>query len=460
MVLTTYLSGLVSKFKDSRVVNNVTDLVKNIIEHKSIQLWSISDDKAEYDRSRRLLDGSLKSVLDAETTSDAILEHGVSKFEKADSVVLLHDPCDIRKSESEKLENLGIVRDLNGKLINGYSTFNTVGVEVNGDNLHPVDITVYSNGDDHYVRVKELENYEKGKLQESDDEAVQERANQIAKFLAEDSHLNLPLVAREQIKRTSEALKEENKNITVKHVMDRQFDDVDLFEFISQELEDEFIIRVKISRNSNEVRFDEEKGKKVAVKLKDVDLDHRQVDIIEKLRAKKKVYQDAKREIEWGTLTLNEQTYSVVRVTLKDRKGNEIYKDPMLLITNIEVKTVEQALEVYGFYLMRAKIESVFKFLKDVLGWEEFQLRDYLSIKNIISLAYFVAGYFYHIGSELVENPVIELIAQLGGGKGKVTRYFILEGLKKLLLYEFIRKFFERNDVQDATLEDMMSFVT
>jgi len=36
MELSTYLSGVTSKFKDSRVVNNVTELVQNIIEHKSI----------------------------------------------------------------------------------------------------------------------------------------------------------------------------------------------------------------------------------------------------------------------------------------------------------------------------------------------------------------------------------------------------------------------------------------
>jgi len=52
-----------------------------------------------------------------------------------------------------------------------------------------------------------------------------------------------------------------------------------------------------------------------------------------------------------------------------------------LLITNIAVNTAEQARGIYGIYLMRAKIEAVFKFLKDVLGWEEFQVRDFESIK-------------------------------------------------------------------------------
>ncbi len=40
MELSNYLSGVMSKFKGSRVVNNVTELVQNIIEHKSIRLLS------------------------------------------------------------------------------------------------------------------------------------------------------------------------------------------------------------------------------------------------------------------------------------------------------------------------------------------------------------------------------------------------------------------------------------
>ncbi|MBE7556912.1 MAG: hypothetical protein HS126_38230 [Anaerolineales bacterium] len=64
MKLNEYLRGVLSHFNDKRVIENVTTLVQNIIEHKSIRLWSISEDKAEFEQSKRLLDGSLKSVLD------------------------------------------------------------------------------------------------------------------------------------------------------------------------------------------------------------------------------------------------------------------------------------------------------------------------------------------------------------------------------------------------------------
>jgi hypothetical protein len=460
MELSNYLSGVLSKFKDRRVVENVTELVQKIIEHKTIKLWTISEDKAGYERSKRLLDGSLKSVLDEEKISGAIREHSVGALGDEGRLIVLHDPCDIRKEYAEKMEKIGTVRDLDGEPINGYCTFNTVGVDVKGKSLYPVDISVYSNGDEHYVTVEELKQYKKGEMQKSEDEVERERAKQIAQFIEEGSYLNLPRLSCMQLKQVSEAFKQKNETIRLCHVMDRQFDGVNYFEFIDQELQDEFVIRGKISRNSNQVEPDEQTGEMVAVKLKDVEFGHSQVDVIDKLRIKKKVYQDAKCLLEWDTLTLKGHDYTVVRVTLMDRHGKPIYKQPMLLITNIAVNKAEQARGVYGVYLMRAKIEAVFKFLKEVVGWEEFQVRDYTAIKNIIALAYFVGGYFYEIGSDLTKNPVIALLAQLGGGKGKVTRRYFLEGLKKLLIHQTVACFIEEQEVETETFEEMLSFVT
>jgi hypothetical protein len=456
MKLSDYLSGVLSNFKDSRVIENVTELVQNIIEHKSIRLWSISEDKAEFERSKRLLDGSLKSVLDDKKISAAIRDHSVAGLGDEARLIVLHDPGDIRKEYAEVLEKLGKVRDLAGNLINGYSTFNSVAVDVTGKKLYPVDMAVYSNGDEHYVTVEELKALAKGQLQQVDPQ----RAEQIEQFIQEDSHLNLPRLSRAQLKRVSQAFKQKNSGIILCHVLDRQFDGLDYFEFIDQELEDEFVIRAKISRNSNEVAVAEETAEMVAVKLKDVEFAHGQTWVLKKLRVKKKVYQDAKCLTEWGTLTLKGHDYTVVRITLTDRQGQPIYKQPLLLITNIAVKTAEQARGIYGLYLMRAKIEAVFKFLKDVLGWEEFQVRDYESIKNIIALAYFVGGYFYEIGSDLTQNPTIELIAQLGGGKGKVTRYYFLQGLKKLLVHASVARFVKEQAIRDELFEQMLAFVT
>ena len=152
--------------------------------------------------------------------------------------------------------------------------------------------------------------------------------------------------------------------------------------------------------------------------------------------------------------------YTVVRITLSDRCGKPIYDHPMLLLTNISVPIVQQGRSIYRIYLHRSKIEGVFKFLKSVLGWEEFQVRDYESMKNIIALCYFVGAYFYEIESELTNSPVIEQIALLGGFKGEITRYHFLEGLANILTYQSVVQFVQTQLVTDEGFEEIVAFIS
>ncbi len=228
---------------------------------------------------------------------------------------------------------------------------------------------------------------------------------------------------------------------------------------IDKELEDEFVIRLKLSRNSNEIYIDD-KAKERYTKLKEVKLANKERFPIQKVQIKIKVYQQASCLIEYDDISFEEQTYTVVQPMLHDKKGQKIFKEPMLLLTNRKVKTTEQAHGVYFTYLKRSKIEGVFKFLKDVLGWEEFQVRDFESIKNIIALCYFIGAYFFGIESELCENTTIQYICDLGGGKGKYTRYFFLQGLAKMLTYNAIEQFVEEQDISDEQFERMRNVLT
>jgi hypothetical protein len=57
-----------------------------------------------------------------------------------------------------------------------------------------------------------------------------------------------------------------------------------------------------------------------------------------------------------------------------------IVKEPLLLVTNLQISSPLLAVLVFEFYLNRWKIEILFRFLKQVLGWEEFLIRDWESI--------------------------------------------------------------------------------
>ena len=127
----------------------------------------------------------------------------------------------------------------------------------------------------------------------------------------------------------------------------------------------------------------------------------------------------------------------------------------MLLITNIKIENINDSYMVYLGYLKRSKIEYVFRFLKEGLGWEEMQLGDFEAIQNLLSLCFFVSSYLYEIGEEIVYDDYAIILADLGGGKGKVTRLYILEGIKQLMSKHRVDRILEKHKPSEQTINDM-----
>jgi len=411
----------------------------------------MSQDKNEYERYKTLLDNSLKSVLDDEKISKALRENCSEKLKDRKRIYAIGDHCDIRKKYSSKLENIGKVRDLDGNIINGYTSFATVIVDENKKDVTLADITVFSNKEERFVSQEEIEKYKCKKIEDV------KRVAQLKELIDGDNHINMTLSIERQTKKVSDSLKTENHDLLICHVNDRFCDSVEYFEYIDQILKDEFVVRAKLSRNSNTTKIDA-KGKTKAVKLVDAVFANNTQYIIDMLRLKKTIYQQAKVLIEWDKIIINEKEYSCVRITLKTRDGTPIYDNPMLLISNRKIDTHLQAKEIYHIYLMRSKIEATFKFLKNVLGWEEFQVRDWDSIKNIIALCFFIGNYFYEIESALIDNSTIEIICQMGNGKGTVSRHFFLEGLRVLLITAGALRFKQEMGISDEVWREMQSY--
>ena len=366
---------------------------------QSTKLWSLSSDSNEYERNLNLLSGRLKNSLTPEGINEQTLRAGLSKLSFKNRVEVIHDGSDIRKPHSKVLPHLTKVKSLEKQTVNGYNTFNSILISDLNKQIHLLASTPYSRSDPNY--------------------------NQTigAGFNHDDIVFN-------QIKQTDETLKVQFPDLKVRHLLDRGHDDQALFEFID-DLESSFIVRVKSNRNSNEFILDQ-KGKPQFVKLVNATLEQTQERVLEKFVWKNKVFQQAKMVITWGKLILKCKTYSVVKLQVFDREKKAIFKDQMLLITNELVHNFDLAFEIYQAYLRRSKIENVFKFLKDQLGWEEFRVRDFMVIQNIITLCFFIAGYFYENQHEMIKDPQVIIICQLAKSKGKVTKYFFLEGLKIL----------------------------
>ena len=454
MTLQQYLEPLLKNFRDSRTKKNIGSVFSKIIETKSVKLWSNANDRAEYERLRRVIGKDLKNVLDDKKISEALVNNSIGSLALQGDLILLHDPSDIRKQYSNKLEGLGKVRSLKNQVINGYGTFNTVVVDIFGKQLRLLDTEVYSNGTSDYVTQKELKQQEQGCSETAtDDECIRYKA--VETLVSNNNYTNLSLITRKQLKELSQRLKSKQEVGQLTHVLDRGFDDESLFDFIDEELNDKFVIRLKISRLSEEKEIDHE-GKERRIKLIKQSSPYIDVRHYQKVMIKNKVYHDVKCLLEWGNKL---GKYGVVKVQLIKRDGAPIFKQPMLLLCNYEIKDKEQAFGVYRMYLKRSKIEGVFKFLKEVLGWEEFQVRDFESIKSLLTLCYFVAGYFYEIESLLIQQDFIQFVAGLGGGKGKITRYYILKGFSCLFTKFKVDSWIEEHSITPEKLTEIMKFV-
>jgi hypothetical protein len=400
----------------------------------------MSDNKAEFRKMRRLVSlDEAKNVIDNKQISEALIANGIMKLADKDELLVLHDGSDIRKPYATDLESIGKVRALNGDIINGYHSFNTVAVDLHGKLLTPIATEIYSNREENFVSQKNLKLISKP-LSKKANEADKLHYDAIKAQISSQKHLNSTLVAKHQIEWVSKQLKKDNPLKKLTHVIDRGSDDNELFTFISQ-LNDQFVIRLKSSWLSSD-------GDKLIKKS----FKHKKTRHFDKIQIKNKVYQNASCVVEYGEW-LN--GYSVVRVQLFNREGKALFKVPMLLITNKEVDTPEQASNVYAVYLKRSKIEGVFKFLKNVLGWEESQIREFSAIKTLLTFCYFVAGYFYEIESELIHNETIQFLAHLGNGKGKVTRFYILRGLNKWINKTIVDEAIKEFNITPEQMEEI-----
>jgi hypothetical protein len=450
--LKEHIDKIIGKHIDKRIKANTINLFKKIIEFKTIRLWTLSDGRNEFERNKNLINGKLNTVLDDKKISEALIKNSVEKLSGNKRVFILSDHSDIRKPYSTSLENLGKVRDLNGNIINGNTVLGSVILNESKTEITLSNITVFSNGDEKFVSKKELEDYENNKIEDD------KRREQIKEAIENKDYINMKNTLHKHLLDQSRAMKLSNPAISICHVHDRGEDGIEYLEFIKDELKDDTVVRVKKSRNSNQYIINPKTKRKNYIKLIDVEFKNKTTYHLDKLTLKGKCYQDSKILLEWDKINLNDYDYSTVRITIFKRDGTKIYKDPMLLITTIDVKNEVSAKEIYHIYLLRAKIEGVFKFLKDVLGWEEFQVRDWESIKNIIAICFFIGGYFYEIKSELTNNETIIMICDLAKSKGKITHYFFLEGLKTLLIAFRVDLFRKERGISDEFFKEMQSY--
>jgi len=443
--LSEFISDLQFSFNDSRTRCNFENIVNKIVTNKSIQLWSITDENKAYERLHNLINGKLVNTLDVEKINPHLLSKSIACLKGQYSVIIIHDGSEIRKPESEQMENIGWVQSLDGKVIRGYKSFASVMIDNQTGTLKLLSCTPYSNRDPKFVSQVELADYQKGKIK------CEERKKEIEKLFEAEDNYNSTKICKDQIQDIHNQIKRINPDIVINHVLDRGFDSTEIYEYI-ESLGDKYVIRSKSNRNSNE-KINDENGNEIFLKLQQKTFENKQERIYEKVTFKNNTYLNAKAIFEWDTVVLVNALYYVLRIKFYTQDGKKIFKEPMMLITNYMVTDYEMALFTYQLYLQRPRIEGVFKFLKEVLGWETFRIQDYESIKNLIALTYYIGGYFYEIEDELIKDETVIWICKLGNGKGIVSRFYFMKGISKLLQAAEVEIFRKEYDISDEQIK-------
>jgi hypothetical protein len=105
--------------------------------------------------------------------------------------------------------------------------------------------------------------------------------------------------------------------------------------------------------------------------------------------------------------------------------------------------------------ILRFKIEVVFKFLKQNLGWETFQIRDFEAIQNLLALAFFLVGYFNELEEELKKHPLALFLCNIAYSKGKITAFFLLKGLQKIAIFNEVKQWMNEENITHEQLQEL-----
>ena len=372
-----------------------------------------------------MLNGEQKNALSPELISSSLLSQSLDCLSLEQEVYVIHDGSDIRKPHAKKMESLTKVKDLSGNWVNGYNTFDSIAISDADQKIHLLSCSPYSQGESHYNSM--IGGY-------SEQEIIKRHIQQVDK-----------------------GFKERYQDKKIYHILDRKHDDITCFETID-DLESFLVIRLKLNRNSTQTYNDADEKERF-LKLKDKPFAHQFEKQFDKFFYKNTLHTQCKASFSYEPFILNDRNYWVVKVIMVDRKGTNIFNNPMIIITNEPVTSDETAYKIFKIYLKRSKIENVFKFLKEALGWEEFQVQHFLAIQNIISLAFYVGAYFYEIQSDIVKNYQFKIICQLAKCKGKFTRHFFLEGLVILAHVALFEQYVKENNLSPNDIEQLMKMI-
>ena len=419
MLLPAYMASFDHLIGDRRTKVTFGETVKGIIGAGSLVCQQIAASSAVLSaateggqRVSRLARGesTKRSPIDAETLTAALRERGVAHLAGAQARELwvIPDLSELRKPYAREMPDLMQVLALDGKLVPGYRTLNVLGIV-------PLQRAVL------YHRLFSS--------QEED-------------FLSESLEIQTALQT------VSQAVQDLKRSMDLTWITDTGFDDVAVWRTVWEQKEH---VVCRLKHLERLVEYQDERAQWVAG---DIEAARQRLHllatartdmVVRRGRQRKAKRQPVRAEIRACPLRLTYQTN--VR---REGSGEEVQKvvwlvevrlpgthlKPWLLLTDWPVTDAESAVRIFRMYRQRWAVEDSFRFIKDILGWEEVQLLDLKGIRTLLALGWVAAGFLYELGVTL-EWEEVQLLARLGGWiprpGSKPGKIVLTRGLRRLL---------------------------
>ena len=129
---------------------------------------------------------------------------------------------------------------------------------------------------------------------------------------------------------------------------------------------------------------------------------------------------------------------------------NGLGKEPLMLLTNVDVDDPRLCVTITKVYLMRWRIEEYYRFKKQGFGFEKFLVRTLKSIRNLDLMLTVAIGYIGILSEKIDESIEVHAIIEASKrlyGLSKFTFYAISDGLFEIFskTYTGMTSFFRRS---------------
>lgn len=362
-------SNNLTNFSNKPSKKFVMDMIYGIIASKSTLLSKISDALNEKTKKINTIDRlsmNLSKDMDV-TIEEQYLKLAIENL--PENPVILVDDSDVIKPTASKFEALGLVKDgssKTNKIEKGYHVTEMVGLTINKNQPISLFSKIHSSSEKDYVSANS--------------------------------------VTYEGIEKISSVFK--NK---ATFIFDRGYDMNELFRFMYEKNQN-FVIRLKENRK---IFF---KGKWYkATTLRDSRKGKIKTTVL---------FQGEKKECYISHLN--------VKITANKNNVNLVLvyglgEVPMMLSTNLEIKSKEDVEKILRLYMSRWRIEEYFKFKKQEYDFENFRVRNLTAINNLNKMLTYAIGIIAILTDRVIHNTLSNKIIE------------VANPLKEKVIFEFYR---------------------